>query len=176
MTRCGWFTGYPLCRRPVRLESPRIRFLELHVALNGYLLAWMGITLGSILETLGSFGSLLGTLWVACGLQWVRQCAPMSYLALLCRREQQSEGPGEPKGSMWGLGVCRPEKACGPLWAGIATSCGPYRRIVDQILHHPAWAAAGMRHPGLGCWRHGSSWAAWAGALLLGLSPNKCMV
>ena len=34
-------------------------------------------------------------------------------------------------------------------------SCGPYRKIVDQILHHPAWAAAGMSHPGLGCWAAG---------------------
>ena len=113
---------------------------------------WLGwaMTLGSILETLGSFGSLLGRLWVACGLQWVRQGAPMSYSALLCRREHQSEVPGGPKGSMWGLKVCRAEKPCGPLWPRFATSCGPYRRIVDQILHHPALAAAGMSHPGLG--------------------------
>ena len=58
--------------------------------------SWLGwaMTWGSILETLGSFGSLLGRLWVACGLQWVRQGAPMSYLAFLCRREHQFEGPG----------------------------------------------------------------------------------
>ena len=163
------FTGYRLCRRPLRLEPSRIRCLELHVALDGDLWAWMAMTLGSILEPLASFGSLLGRLWVACGLQWVRQGAPMSYLALLCRREHQSEAPGGPKGSMWGLKVCRAEKPCGPLWPRFATSCGPYRRIVDQILHHPALAAAGMSHPGLGCWRPGSSWAAWADALLLGL-------
>ena len=116
--------------------------------------SWLGwaMTLGSILETLGSFGSLLGRLWVACGLQWVRQGAPMSYLALLCRREHQSEGPGGPKGSMWGLKVCRAEKPCGP---GLRRAVAPIRRIVDQILHHPAWAAAGMSHPGLGCWAAG---------------------
>ena len=91
---------------------------------------WLGwaMTLGSILEPLGSFGSLLGRLWVACGLHWVRQGAPMSYLAFLCGREHQFEGPGGPKGSMWGLGVCRPEKACGVLWPGIAPSCGPYKK------------------------------------------------
>ena len=138
--------------------------MEQHVALDGYLLAWMAMTLGSILEPLASFGSLLGRLWVACGLHWVRQGAPMSYLALLCRREHQFEGPGGQKGSMWGLEVGPAEKPCG---IGFAASCGPYRRIVDQILHHPALAAAGMSHPGLGCWRPGSSWAAWADALLL---------
>ena len=110
------FTGYRLCRRPLRLESPRTRCLELHVALHGYLVAWMAITLGSILEPLGSFGSLLGRLWVACGLYWVRQGAQMSYLAFLCRRQHQFEGPGRPKGSMWGLKVCRREIPCGPLW------------------------------------------------------------
>ena len=67
------FKGYRFCRRPLRLESPRIRCLDFHVALNGYLLAWMGISLGSILEPLGSFGLLLGRLWVACGLHWVRR-------------------------------------------------------------------------------------------------------
>ena len=30
-----------------------------------------------------------------------------------------------------------------------------------------------MSHPGLGCWRHGSSRAAWAAALLLGLGCGK---
>ena len=108
------FTGYRLCRRPLRLESLRIGCLELHVALDGDLWAWMAMTLGSILEPLASFGSLLGRLWVACGLHWVRQGAPMSHLALPCRRERQSEGPGGPKGSMGGLKVCRREKACGP--------------------------------------------------------------
>ena len=73
--------------------------MELHVALDGDLLAWMAITLGSILEPLGSFGLLLGRLWVACGLHWVRQGAQMSYLALLCRREHQFEGPGGGSGS-----------------------------------------------------------------------------
>ena len=84
-----------------------IRFLELHFALNGYLLGWMGITLGSILEPLGSFGLLLGRLWVACGLHWVRQGAQMSYLSLLCGREHQFEGPGG------GVGA-RARAACGP--------------------------------------------------------------
>ena len=99
---------------------------------------------------LGLIGSLLGRLWVACGLHWVRQGAQMSYLSLLCRRERQLEGSGGPKGSMWGLEVCRPEMPCGPLWTPAGASCGPYRRIlVDQILHHPAWAAAGMSHPEL---------------------------
>ena len=122
--------------------------MELHVALDGDLWAWMAMTLGSILEPLASFGSLLGRLWVACGLHWVRQGAPMSYLALLCRREHQFEGPGGPKGSMGGLKVRIEKRPAGG-------SCGPYRRIVDQILHHPAWAAAGMSHPGLGCWAAG---------------------
>ena len=72
----------------------------------------------------------------------------------------RAQGEGE------GLKVGRP---VAPDCHGFGTSCGPYRRIVDQILHHPAWAAVGMSHPGLGCWRHGSSWAAWADALLLGL-------
>ena len=53
------FKGYRLCRRPLRLESPRIRCLELHVALHGYLVAWMAITMGSILEPLGSLGHCL---------------------------------------------------------------------------------------------------------------------
>ena len=57
----------------LRLESPRTRCLELHAALAGYVLARMAITLGAILEPLGSFGSLRGRLWVACGLHWVRQ-------------------------------------------------------------------------------------------------------
>ena len=129
---------------------------------------WLGwaMTLGSILEPLASFGSLLGRLWVACGVHWVRQGAPMSYLALLCRREHQSEGPGGPKGSMWGLKVCHREKACDPR---LQRAVAPKEEYIDQILHHPALAAAGMSHPGLGCWRPGSSWAAWADALLLGL-------
>ena len=130
--------------------------------------SWLGwaMTLGSIVETLGSFGSLLGRLWVACGFQWVRQGAPMSHLALPCRRERQFEGPGGPKGSMGGHKVCRAENPCGP---GLRRAVAPIRRIVDRILHHPALAAACMSHPGLGCWRPGSSWAAWADALLLGL-------
>ena len=96
---------------------------------------------------------------------WMPGCldaCQMSYLALLCGLEHQFEGPG----GGGGLEVGRPVERD---WEGLGTSCGPYRRIVDQILHHPAWAAAGMSHPGLGCWRHGSSWAAWADALLLGL-------
>ena len=68
--------------------------MELHVALDGYLLAWLAITLDSILEPLGSLGSLLGRLWVPFGLHWARQGAQMSYLALLCRWEHQFEGPG----------------------------------------------------------------------------------
>ena len=54
------FIGYRLCRRPLKLELSRISWLETH---NGYLLARMGITVGSILEALGSLGSLLGRLW-----------------------------------------------------------------------------------------------------------------
>ena len=105
------FTGYRLCRRPLRLESPRIRFLELHVALNGYLLAWMGITLGSILEPLGLFGLLLGRLWVACGLHWVRHGAEMSYLSLLCMPQAGASIAG-PRGGGWG-------SSSGGLWSGI---------------------------------------------------------
>ena len=63
----------------------------------------------------------------------------MSYLAPLCRREHQFEGPGGEVGAQG-------RAPCGP---GFAASCGPYRRIVDQILHHPAWAAGCMDHPGL---------------------------
>ena len=92
--------------------------MELHVAIHGYLVAWMAITLGSILEVLGSFGSLLGRLWVACGLYWVRQGAQMSYLALLCRREHQFEGPGGQKGAC-GVrrfaGLKSPVDPCGVL-------------------------------------------------------------
>ena len=99
-------------------------------------ISWLGwaMTWGSILETLGSFGSLLGRLWVACGLQWVRQGAPMSYLALLCRREHQSEGPGGPKGSMWGLKVCRAEMPCGPLWPGIEPGLGRGVAPIEEQL------------------------------------------
>ena len=122
------FTGYRLCRRPLRLESLRIGCLELHVALDGDLWAWMAMTLGSILEPLASFGSLLGRLWVACGLHWVRQGAPMSHLALPCRRECQSEGPGGPKGSMGEPRGPRREIPCGPLWPRIAASCVPYKK------------------------------------------------
>ena len=118
---------------------------------------------------LGLIGSLLGGLWVACELHWVRQGVPMSYLALLCGRERQIEGP---RGGGGAQGPRR-EIPCGPLLGGAGGSCGPYRRIVDQILHHPALAAAGMSHPGLGCWRHGSSWPAWAAALLLRLGCGK---
>jgi hypothetical protein len=88
----------------------------------GDLLAWMAITLGSILEFLGSFVSLLGRLWVACGLHWVRQGAQMSYLALRCRREHQFEGPGgreDRSGSASRKG----------LWPGIATSCDPFKMV-----------------------------------------------
>ena len=79
---------------------------------------WLGweMTLGSILEPLASFGSLLGRLWVACGVHWVRQGAPMSYLALLCRREHQFEGPGGQKGACGGsrfAGLKRPVDPCG---------------------------------------------------------------
>ena len=78
----------------------------------------MAITLGSILEALGSFGSLLGRLWVACGFPWVRQGAPVSYLAFLCRREHQFEGPGGQKGACgaWGFDLLkRPVDPCGVL-------------------------------------------------------------
>ena len=130
--------------------------------------SWLGwaMTLGSILETLGSFGSLLGRLWVACGLQWVRQGAPMSNLALPCRRERQFEGQGgrEDRSSSASRKALWPRDG-----AGLRRAVVPIGRVVDQILHHPALAAAGMSHPGLGCWRPGSSWAAWADALLLGL-------
>ena len=122
--------------------------MELHVALDGYLLAWMGDDLGLHFGALGLIGSLLGRLWVACGLQWVRQGAPMSHLALPCRRERQSEGPGGSKGSMWGLKVCHREIPCGPR---LRRAVAPKEEYIDQILHHPALAAAGMSHPGLGC-------------------------
>ena len=42
---------------------------------------------------LGLIGSLLGRLWVPFGLHWARQGTQMSYLAFLCRREHQIEGP-----------------------------------------------------------------------------------
>ena len=76
----------------------------------------------------------------------------MNYLALPCRRERQFEGQGG-----WGRGLkVRIEKSpvasCGP---GLQRAVALIRRIVDQILHHPAWAAAGMSHPGLGCWAAG---------------------
>ena len=125
----------------------------------GTFLAWMAMTLGSILEPLGSFGSLLGRLWVACGLHWVRQGAQMSYLSLLCRREHQFEGPG-------GVVGARGRAPCGP---GLGRAVAPKEEYIEQILHHPALAAAAMSHPGPDCWRPGSSWAAWADALLLGL-------
>ena len=54
---CILFTGYRLCRRPLRLESPRSWCLELHVALDGYLVTWMGNDLGL------HFGAL-GLIWV----------------------------------------------------------------------------------------------------------------
>ena len=41
--------------------------MKLHVALHGYLVAWMAITMGSILEPLGSFGV---TAWEALGGMW----------------------------------------------------------------------------------------------------------
>ena len=69
---------------------------------------------------------------------------------------------------MWGLEVCRAEKACGP---GLQRAVAPIRRIVDQILHHPAWAAAGMSHPGLGCWAAGLL-EAWV-VLGLGLESGR---
>ena len=95
--------------------------MELHVALDGHLWAWMAITLGSILELLGTFGSLLGRLWVECGLYWVRQGAQMSYLALLCRREHQFEGPGGQKGACGARGfdlLKSPVDPCGVLLGG----------------------------------------------------------
>ena len=96
--------------------------MELHVALDGYLLARMGDHLVFILEPLASFGSLFGRLWVACGVHWVRQGAPMSYLALLCRREHQFEGPGGQKGICGGwrfAGLKRPAGA----------TCDPFKMI-----------------------------------------------
>ena len=84
-------------------------------------------------DDLGLHFGALGRIWVRKAwvpfvIHWYRQGAQMSYLALLWGRQHQFEGPGGPKGSMWGLEVCRPEKACGPLWAGIAASCGPYEK------------------------------------------------
>ena len=117
LTRCGGFTGYRLCRRPLRLESLRTGCLELHVALDGDLWAWMAMTLGSILEPLASFGSLLGRLRVACGFHWVRQGAPMSHLALSCRRERQSEGPRGFKREHVGAQSLPPRNA---LWTPVA--------------------------------------------------------
>ena len=95
--------------------------MELHVALDGYLLAWMGDDLGL---HFGALGLIWFTAWkalVACGLPWVGQGPQMSYLALLCRREHQFEGPGGPKGSMGGLGLLQTESPCGPLWHGPVT-------------------------------------------------------
>ena len=80
---------------------------------------WLGwaMTLGSILEPLASFGSLLGRLWVACEVHWVRQGAPMSYLALLCRREHQFEGPGGQKGACGGSGFAGLKRLVAPVCA-----------------------------------------------------------
>ena len=79
-----------------------------------------GDHLGLHFGALGLIWVTAWKLWVVCGLHWGRQGAPMSYLALLCRRQQQFEGPGGPKGSMGGLKV-RIEKSpvdpCGSeLW------------------------------------------------------------
>ena len=68
--------------------------MELHVALDGYLLAWMGDDLGL---HFGALGLIWVTAWKALGGMWIplgQTGAPMSYLALLCRREHQFEGPG----------------------------------------------------------------------------------
>ena len=85
------------------------------------LLAWMAITLGSILEPLGLFWSLLGRLWVACGLYWVRQGAQMSLMTLLCGREHQLRAQGDQKaacgGSRFDL-LKRPVDPCGFLLGG----------------------------------------------------------
>ena len=59
--------GYRLCRRPLRLESLRSGCLELHVALDGYLLAWMGDDLGL---HFGALGLIWVTAWKALGGMW----------------------------------------------------------------------------------------------------------
>ena len=66
---------------------------------------------------------------------------------------------GDQKGACGGsrfAGLKSPVDPCGP---GLRRAVVPIRRIVDQILHHPAWAAAGM--------------TPWTGLLpgLLGLMP-----
>ena len=67
LTRCGGFTGYRLCRRPLRLESLRTGCLELHVALYGDLWAWMGDDLGL---HFGALGVIWLTAWKALGGMW----------------------------------------------------------------------------------------------------------
>ena len=84
--------------------------MELHVALDGYLLAWMGDDLGL---HFGALGLIWVTAWKALGGKWaplVRQGAPMSYLALLCGREHRFM-----RFAFWGQKVGRPVAACGGL-------------------------------------------------------------
>ena len=71
-----------------------------------------------------------------------------------------------PKVSPGRGGGARILAGCGPLWR---RAVAPKEEYIEQILHHPALAAAAMSHPGPDCWRPGSSWAAGADALLLGL-------
>ena len=101
----------------------------------------MAITLGSILEALGSLGSLLGRLWChlgSTGLDSVPKWAIWHSCAGGSINLRAKEGKGE-------LKVGRPVPS---NLRRIKPSCCPCR-IVDLILHHPAWAAAGMGHPGL---------------------------
>ena len=98
------------------------------LSMGTFRLGWRS-PLGSIFELVGLSGSLLGRLWVACGFYWVRQGVQMSYLAFLCRQEHQFEGPGGPRGSMWGLEVCHPEMPCGVLWTPAGATCDPFKMI-----------------------------------------------
>ena len=89
--------------------------LGLHVALDGYLLAWMAI---SFALRFGAFGLIWVTAWKALGGMWAPLGPQMSYLALLCRREHQFEGPG-------GGGWLKVGRAVARDWEGFGTSCGP---------------------------------------------------
>ena len=126
------------------------------VAAQGVRAKWFPETSGWVICYSASAPRGGVSVWVACGFHCVRQHAQTSDVTHLCRREHQSEGPGG------GVGT-----ACGRLWPWITTGlrlvAAPYGRIVDQILHPPAWATAGMSHHGLGCCVHGVSlgWLSW---------------
>ena len=63
----------------------------------------------------GALGLIWVTAWKALGGMWTplgQTGCSNELFGTPVRREHQLEGPGGPKGSMWGLEVCHPEKAC----------------------------------------------------------------